>query len=90
MGGGLESRCVGRVYCLDGVVRESHGNTRNMSSSGYVNKLPCCIKLEFHIISRVVKLYKLFKLAWVYKYVPYSGVWDVGAERKYNSETANL
>jgi len=32
MCGGLESRCVGRVYGADGVVRESHGTIRNMSS----------------------------------------------------------
>jgi len=40
MGGGLESRCVGRVYGADGAVR-----AKNISI-----KLPCCIKLAFHII----------------------------------------
>ena len=37
MSGGLESRCVGRVYGADGAVLST--------------KLPCCIKLAFHIIS---------------------------------------
>jgi len=32
MGGGLESRCVGRVYGADGALREAHGTIRNMSS----------------------------------------------------------
>jgi len=39
MGGGLESRCVGRVYGADGAV---HGTSI---------KLPSCIKLAFHFIS---------------------------------------
>ena len=38
MGGGRESRCVGRVCGADGVVRESHGtirtaHTTNINSS---------------------------------------------------------
>jgi len=41
MGGGPESRCVGCVYGADGAVR----------LAGYINKLPCSIKLAFHIIS---------------------------------------
>jgi len=40
MGGGLESRSVGRVYGADGAV--------HMTTS---IKLPSCIKLAFHIIS---------------------------------------
>jgi len=38
MGGGLESRCVGRVYGADGAVRHTS------------IKLPSCIKLAFHFI----------------------------------------
>jgi len=41
MGGGLESRCVGRVYGADGTCR-----AKNISI-----KLPLCIKLAVHIIS---------------------------------------
>ena len=33
MGGGLESRCVGRVYGADGAV---HGTIRTITVSGYV------------------------------------------------------
>jgi len=29
MGGGPESRCVGRVYGADGAVRQSHGTIRS-------------------------------------------------------------
>jgi len=39
MGGGLESCCVGRVYGADGAIARTS------------IKLPCCIKLAFHIIS---------------------------------------
>ena len=46
MGGGLESRCVGRVYGADGAVRRTAPFapmmgvcTRNMSSQEYVNKI---------------------------------------------------
>ena len=42
MGGGLESRCVGRVY---GVVPEAC-RAKNTSI-----KLPSCFKLAFHFIS---------------------------------------
>jgi len=45
MGGGLESRCVGRGYGADGAV---HGTCRAKNTS---IKLPSCIKLEFHFIS---------------------------------------
>jgi hypothetical protein len=70
MGGGPNSRCVGRVYGADGAVRvardhPNHPNAatqhlvllmivvcaRNISSYGYINTLPCCIKLAFHVIS---------------------------------------
>ena len=43
MGGGLESRCVGRVYGADGAETCRAKNTSV--------KLPCCIKLAFHFIS---------------------------------------
>ena len=36
MGGGLESRCVGRVYSADGAVR--HGTIR-LSKTGYMKSL---------------------------------------------------
>jgi len=57
MGGGLESRCVGRVYGADGTARHlvllmTGVCARNMSSEGYINKLHCCIKLTFHIVAR--------------------------------------
>jgi len=39
MGGGLERRCVGRVYDADGAMRTAP------------SLLPYCIKLRFHIIS---------------------------------------
>jgi len=32
MGGGFQSRCVGRVYGVDGAV-QSHGTTRNSTSN---------------------------------------------------------
>jgi len=32
MGGGLESRCVGRVYGADGAVRESHGTIQTVQT----------------------------------------------------------
>ena len=31
--------------------------TGNMTTSGYTNKLPCCIKLEFHIITFTIFIY---------------------------------
>ena len=49
----ISRRCVflgldtKREMCMDHIV---------------INKLPCCIKLAFHIISRVIKLYKHFNL----------------------------
>ena len=36
MGGGLESRCVGRVYGADGVVQDNH------PSKNSVQKTICC------------------------------------------------
>jgi len=45
MGGGLDSRCVGRVCGADGAVRAK--NT--------LIKLPCCIKLAFQDISAFMK-----------------------------------
>jgi len=88
MGGGLESRCVGRVYGADGAVhwtirtvhttypaalktttlpktrcRKPYAATQHLIllMMGYVPetcrakntliKLPCCMKLAFHIIS---------------------------------------
>jgi len=43
MGGGLESRCVGRVYCADGAVRlrESHGNIQTVSRPTHLSFLKC-------------------------------------------------
>jgi len=46
MGGGLESRCVGRVYGADGAAHHLHCRAKNTPI-----KLPCCINLAFHIIS---------------------------------------
>jgi len=45
MGGGLESRCVGRVCGADGAAPETC-RAKNTSI-----KLPSCIKLAFHFIS---------------------------------------
>jgi len=42
MGGSLESRCIGCVYGADGAETCRAKNTSI--------KLPCCIKLAFHII----------------------------------------
>jgi len=42
MGGGLESRCVGRVYGADGPVRVARHHphrTHDMSSKEYINKI---------------------------------------------------
>ena len=44
MGGGLESRCVGRVYGADGAVHAP-------STKNKLVKLACCIKLAFQVIS---------------------------------------
>ena len=44
MGGGHESRRVGRVYGADG--------TETCRAKNTSVKLPCCIKLAFHFISR--------------------------------------
>jgi len=44
MGGDIESRCVVRVYGVDGAVQVAKNTAI---------KLPCCIKLAFQIISRV-------------------------------------
>jgi hypothetical protein len=62
MGGGLESRCVGRVYGADGTMAICSNSTSNAPDDGRMYpkhveakntsiKLPCCIKLAFHIIS---------------------------------------
>ena len=50
MGGGLESRCVGRVYDADGAV---HGTapSETCRAKNTSIKLPSCIKLAFHFIS---------------------------------------
>ena len=45
VGGGLESRCVGRVYGADGAVRRHHPHSTSI-------KLPSCIKFAFHFISQ--------------------------------------
>jgi len=50
MGGGLESRCVGRVYGLYGAVRLAPETCRAKNTS---IKLPSCTKLAFHFISFV-------------------------------------
>ena len=54
MGGGLDSRCVGRVYGADVAVRWAYVpetcRAKNISI-----KLLCYIKLVFHIISWEVK-----------------------------------
>jgi len=51
MGGGLESRCLGRVYGADGAVRRHHPNRKHDLSSGSqdhhpstnsVQKTICC------------------------------------------------
>ena len=47
MGGGLDSRCVGRVYGADGAVRRRTVTCRAKNTS---IKLPCCIKLAFQVI----------------------------------------
>jgi len=41
MGGGLESRCVGRVYGADGAVRGS-GSQDHHPSKNSVQKSKCC------------------------------------------------
>ena len=64
MGGGLESRCVGRVYGADGAYGATTccNSTSNAPDDGkYVPetcrakdtsiKLPCCITFAFHFIS---------------------------------------
>jgi len=48
MGGGLDSRCVGRVYGADGAVRHVPETCRAKNTS---IKLPSFIKLAFHFIS---------------------------------------
>ena len=47
--GGLESRCVGRVYGADSAV---HGTIRKNTSI----KFPSCIKLAFQVISKPLVL----------------------------------
>jgi len=52
MGVGLESRCVGRVYGADGVPCDSSAYVSETRRAKNISiKLPCCIKLAFHIIS---------------------------------------
>ena len=56
MGGGLESRCVGRVYGADGAVRRHHphrtwASVPETCRAKYTSiKLPSCIKLAFYFI----------------------------------------
>ena len=47
IGGGLESRCFGRVYGADGAVRRRRVTCRAKNT---LIKLPCCIKLAFQVI----------------------------------------
>jgi hypothetical protein len=42
MGGGLESRCVGRVYGADGAVRARSGSQDHHPSKNSVQKTVCC------------------------------------------------
>jgi len=64
MGGGLESRCVGRVYGADGAVHHPHRTAPHIQCSWWWAyapetcwakntsiKLPSCIKLAFHFKS---------------------------------------
>jgi len=53
MGGGLESRCVGRVYGADGApyTRPTQRAYVPETCRAKNIKLPCCIKLPFHFIS---------------------------------------
>ena len=51
MGGGLESRCVGRVYGAHGSVRLTATSAPYTRAKNTSIKLPCCIKLAFQIIS---------------------------------------
>ena len=54
MGGGLDSRCVGRVCGPDGAVRLARHLPYVPETCRAKNtsiKLPCCIKLAFQIIS---------------------------------------
>jgi len=48
MDGGLESRCVGRVYGADGAV---YGTNRTCRAKNTSIKLLCCINLPLHFIS---------------------------------------
>jgi len=50
MDGGLESRCVGRVYGVDGAVPHHPHRTHDLHNISI--KLPSCIKFAFHFISR--------------------------------------
>ena len=56
MGGGLESRCVGRVCGADGAVL-LHETCRAKNT---LIKLLCCIKLALQDISRVSCVYKAY------------------------------
>jgi hypothetical protein len=51
MGGGLDSRCVGRVYGADNAVRWAYVPEKCRAKNASM-KLPCCIKLEFYVISK--------------------------------------
>ena len=46
MGGGLESRCVGRVYGADGAVHQTHdqssGSQVHHPSNNSIQKTVCC------------------------------------------------
>jgi len=50
MGGGLESRCEGRVYGADGAVPRAYVPETCRAKNTSI-KLPRCIKLTFHFIS---------------------------------------
>jgi len=54
MGGGLESRCVGRVYGADGARHHDDGRMypKTCRAKNTSIKLPSCIKLAFHFITR--------------------------------------
>jgi len=63
MGGGLESRCVGRVYSADGAVRRHHDDGRMYPKTCRAKntsiKLPSCIKLAFHIITSITSMWSV-------------------------------
>jgi len=54
IGGGLESRCVDRVYGADGARHHPHRTHETCRAKNILLKLPSCIKLAFHIISQEI------------------------------------